>query len=116
MRFLVIVVGHTRCGGAAACLESASSGSVTSPSTPLERWLVPLTRLAKSLNLGGKPSDAALNVLVEENVKAQVHTLAKSEPVLSAWKDPAKRLYIHGWVYDLEKGTLKDLEISQGPA
>lgn len=71
----VAVVGHTFCGGAAACHRAAVSpepSSGTSTSTALGRWLEPMTTLARDLDLGSLDNDKALRLLVEENVKAQV--------------------------------------------
>jgi carbonic anhydrase len=55
-----------------------------------------------------------LTAIVYENVKAQVANLAQCSPVTDAWK-AGKPLHIHGWVYELETGKLKDLGVSQGP-
>jgi len=116
-----VVVGHTNCGGAAACLSASQSGDFETtvpgnpPSVHLNKWLASLTRLAASLDLSGKSPAEALDAVVEENVKVQVQNLAKAEPILAAWKETGRKLHIHGWVYDLEKGQLKDLQVSQGP-
>lgn len=115
----VVVVGHTHCGGAkacysAACAGAAAPGSSSAPATPLERWLAPLTALAASLRLSTAPPEYALPLLVEENVKAQVANVVKAAPLLDAWR-AQKRVWVHGWVYEVEKGTLKDLGVSKGP-
>jgi len=123
----VVVVGHTQCGGAAACFEAtqAASDSITPPlavpsaarDAPINRWLAPLISLASSLS--HNPAAEALPILVEENVKAQVKNLCNSDTVLSAWAVAngrrSKPLWVHGWVYEIENGTLKDLGISKGP-
>ena len=108
----VVVVGHTNCGGVAACL-AASSKPTTAPSSPLERWLEPLTTLAKTMD---HPSSAQL---VEANVRAQVQHVLESDVVAAAWsKDPAVRgeaklVGVHGWVYELESGRVRDLGCSR---
>ncbi|PPQ66448.1 hypothetical protein CVT26_011206 [Gymnopilus dilepis] len=92
----IAIVGHTSCGGANASLAAALSGAVqgdgpvaTIPSeaidSDLNRWLEPLTKLASSLPLSSLPKDDALQLVVEENVKAQVEQLAKSEVIQNAW-------------------------------
>lgn len=53
-------------------------------------------------------------MIVEENVKMGVANVCKSDTVQAAWADPNKKLFVHGWVYEIEKGTIKDLGISQG--
>lgn len=127
--FPVIVVGHTECGGAAACFAAATSPSympgravATDPSlppnAPLNRWLAPLTNLAASLQLSTTPKAEALPLLVEENVKQQVENICQTSIVLNAWanKSPkGKDVWVHGWVYDLAAGRLRDLGITRGP-
>ncbi|KAL1738924.1 carbonic anhydrase, partial [Schizophyllum fasciatum] len=126
----VVVVGHSECGGATACLnasvqllEDADKPAVCDPAqavdAPLNRWLAPLTRLAADLKLSSAPRDEALDALVEENVKAQVENIIQTPTIQKAWqngKSPrGKEVWVHGWVFDLSIGKLKDLEISQGP-
>ncbi|KAL1693341.1 carbonic anhydrase [Schizophyllum commune] len=126
----VVVVGHSECGGATACLnasvqllEDDARTPCCDPSqpaeAPLNRWLAPLTKLAAELKLSSAPRDEALDALVEENVKAQVENIIQSQTIQKAWqngKSPrGKEVWVHGWVFDLSIGKLKDLEISQGP-
>jgi carbonic anhydrase len=125
----VVVVGHTECGGADASLSAAQNpsfapdGSITTiPSLSsdhcLNRWLRPLTAHVNSLKLSGVPRHEALPIVVAENVKLQVENLCITQTIMDAWSnvDPEKRkVWVHGWVYDLASGRLKDLEISRGP-
>ncbi|KAG7092714.1 hypothetical protein E1B28_009044 [Marasmius oreades] len=119
----VVIVGHTQCGGAAACFEASGSFVPGKPVTtvptlpaeaPLNKWLEPLTTLAASLQLSSIPAAEALLKLVEENVKVQVENLARSSVIVNAWKNE-KRVWIHGWVYDLASGKLSDLGLTRGP-
>lgn len=126
--YLVIIVGHSGCGGAIACLDAAQDPNfvpnlpITTipsepPESPLNRWLQPLTLLAHSLKLFGT-DDEALTTLVEENIKAQVENLAKTETINNAWTKGTrhgKKVFIHGWLYELGTGRLRDLGISRGP-
>ncbi|KAI0734196.1 carbonic anhydrase [Fomitopsis betulina] len=101
----VVVTGHTQCGGAAACHAAANSATPAAPpSTPLDRWLAPMIALAKEL--GGTPAD-----LVEANVRAAVANIAATEVMKSAWAS-GKDVQVHGWVYEIEKGSLKDLRVT----
>ncbi|KAI0294725.1 carbonic anhydrase [Multifurca ochricompacta] len=109
----ILVVGHTNCGGALACLEAAS-GKIAPPTTPLARWLAPLTSLARSLDLQGASTPKAMRKLVEENVRVQVANVVNATPVRAAWESGRKNLWVHGLVYDLETGRLNDLGITQG--
>jgi len=49
------------------------------------------------------------NRLVELNVVEQVRNLAKTTIVQKAWKD--RTLQIHGWVYGLDSGRIRDLQV-----
>ncbi|KZT73164.1 carbonic anhydrase [Daedalea quercina L-15889] len=103
----VVVAGHTQCGGAAACYAAANASPPPGPpSTPLERWLAPLIAIAKEK--GCNPVE-----LVEANVRAAVATIAASEIMKSAWAQ-GKDVQVHGWVYEIENGCLKDLRITVG--
>ena len=110
----VVVVGHTQCGGAAACLAAASAPPPPSsaPKSPLQNWLGPLTSLAQSLK------EPTAEELVDENVKEQVRNVLATDVVKAAWsKDPevrgnAKLVGVHGWVYEIERGRVKDLEVT----
>lgn len=123
----VVVVGHTGCGGADACLKAgqsldvstAVSGNITTiashpPDYPLNRWLEPLTRLVSTLPLAGKSHDEALAIVVDANVVMQVENLALAEIIQEAWKK-GHAIRIHGWVYDIKTGLIRDLEVCKGP-
>lgn len=121
-------MGHSHCGGAAASLKAAQSPNFLPESpiitvggepadSPLNRWLEPLTLLAHSLQLPDH-GEESIETVVRENVKAQVENLANTETIRKAWTEgtPKKqKVSIHGWVYDLGSGLLKDLGISRGP-
>jgi hypothetical protein len=114
----VVLAGHTGCGGAAACYQAVSArSSAPSPKqeTPLSRWLAPLTALVASLDLSSATPDAALDVIVQANVKRQVEHICAAEPVRKAWA-AGKPLSVHGWVYDVASGRIKDLGVSRGPS
>ncbi len=117
----VAIVGHTECGGAATCFTAATAGSYNPSavaSDPLGRWLTPLTTLAASLQLAATEKSQALPVIVEENVKMQVANLSKAPTIVNAWANKSAKgndVWIHGLVYELATGRLKDLGITQGP-
>ena len=100
----VILVGHTNCGGAAACAKAAAAPSAAPPSSPLERWLAPLVEIAKN-------TEGDLTALVEANVRAQVANLVKSAVIQGAWAG-GRDVQVHGWIYELETGKLRDLGIT----
>ncbi|EMD31081.1 hypothetical protein CERSUDRAFT_89485 [Gelatoporia subvermispora B] len=103
----VVIVGHTHCGGAAACHAAAQAPADPAASgTPLARWLAPLTALAREGKLG-------VAELVEENVKAQVRNVVRSAVMRGAW-EKGRDVWVHGWVYEIGEGTLRDLGVSVG--
>jgi carbonic anhydrase len=107
----VIVCGHYRCGGVKAALEGHQAGAVA-------LWLQPLRNLADEhrAELDALASDdARWDRLCELNVVAQVRAVAQTDIVEAAWERGAE-LAVHGWIYDLEDGLLRDLEVtSAGP-
>jgi len=107
----IIVCGHYRCGGVRAALEGHQAGAVA-------LWLQPLRLLAQDHRdeLDVLPSDEARwDRLCELNVAAQVGAVARSEVVQTAWERGAE-LAVHGWIYDLADGLLRDLEVTVGSA
>lgn len=108
----VIVCGHYDCGGVRAALGP------TMPQ-PLEGWLSPLRGLAAhhAPELAGLPDERARWArLCELNVAWQVSRVTKLPTVGAAWRR-GQPLAIHGWIYDLRDGLLRDLEVSvDGPA
>jgi len=111
----VIVVGHSSCGGADACVTAARAPPPDAPpSTSLHRWLTPLANLARSLGVDKLEQPEALSLLVKENVNQQVQNLVKTETIKGAWAR-GDDVQIHGWVYNLSDGTLNDLGVTQAP-
>lgn len=100
----VIVCGHYGCGGVKAAMNHHSYGL-------LNKWLRQIKETYQShrdeLALYADPVRRA-DRLVELNVMAQVHNLVKTGIIQEAWRS-RKSPVIHGWVYGLEDGRLKDL-------
>ncbi|MFZ9967405.1 MAG: carbonic anhydrase [Steroidobacteraceae bacterium] len=103
----VIVCGHYGCGG----VQAAMGPDVENP---LEDWLSPLRQLVRaSGSEEGTPppspnSRAHWYGLCERNVTRQVEVL-DSLPVVQAARDRGQPLSLHGWIYDLHDGLLRDL-------
>jgi carbonic anhydrase len=110
----VLVVGHTNCGGAAATLKAVLEGGPPPPQ-PLGRWLEPLIALVGTLDLANVPESERLTKIVEASVRAQVENVVNSQPVQTAWAGGRKNLWVHGLVYELETGVLKDVNVTRGP-
>ncbi|PIT99384.1 MAG: carbonic anhydrase [Bdellovibrionales bacterium CG10_big_fil_rev_8_21_14_0_10_45_34] len=102
----IIVCGHYGCGGVRASLTHNRFGL-------LNKWLRNIKDVHRiyrgELDLITDPIKQA-DRLVELNVVEQVHNLAKTSIVQKAWKFE-QRPTLHGWVYGLNSGELKDLVI-----
>ncbi len=100
----VIVCGHYGCGGVAAAMENAQLGLI-------DNWLRNIrdvcSREKRELD-GIKDQEQKYKRLVELNVLHQAMNVCHTTIVQNAWVEK-KTLSIHGWVYDLSTGLLKDL-------
>ena len=107
----VIVTGHYRCGGVRAALERNATGYT-------KQWLAPLEQLAleQKAVLDALPTfDERWAKLCELNVIRQVVTLRQSAVLKNAWSH-GRSVALHGWIYDLRDGLLKDLNFDvEGP-
>ncbi len=107
----IIVCGHYGCGGVKAALDGAPAGFV-------DRWLEPLRSLCRrnAAQLDAlRDHDARVDRLCELNVAEQVAHVGATETVRNAWAR-VQPLTVHGWIYSLADGLLKDLDVSRsGP-
>jgi carbonic anhydrase len=102
----IVVSGHTKCGGVAASLGNKKLGLI-------DTWLLPLRALRRDNlklleSLG--PDQAALK-LVELNVRAGVKVLEENPTVIDAISE--RGLKIHGVIYDVGSGELKEIDIEE---
>jgi carbonic anhydrase len=103
----VIVVGHYGCGGVAAAVDGKRRGLV-------DHWLHPIREVfhANRDELEGIPDERAwLDRLCELNVVRQVCNVASDVFVQEAWAR-GQPLAVHGWVYSLADGLVKDLDVT----
>ncbi len=103
----IIVCGHYGCGGIAAALKHEKHGFI-------DNWLsnikdVYIRHEEKFESLESEKEKVSL--LCELNVKEQVNNLAHTTIVQDAW-DRGQKLTLHGWVYGIHDGLLKDLDVS----
>ena len=101
----VIVVGHYGCGGIAAAYEDADNGLA-------DNWL----RNIKDVYHRNRAridvlddEEERLNLLCELNVMTQVAHVCHTTIAQNAWAR-GQKLAVHGWVYSLRDGLLKDLD------
>lgn len=103
----IIVVGHYGCGGIQAALHNRRLGLI-------DNWLQHIQDTARKYAdvLADLPSDAERQArLCELNVREQVLNIGQTTIVEDAWAR-GQSLQVHGWVYSLENGLLKDLKLS----
>lgn len=99
----VIVCGHYGCGGVRAAHEQVSLGLA-------DNWLRHVRDVhdAHRQEIDALPLDAGTSRLCELNVVAQVRHVCQTTIVTDAWQRN-QTLSVHGWIYDLRDGLLKDL-------
>ncbi len=103
----VIVCGHYGCGGVKAAMGSETYGLI-------DNWIRHIKDVYRfhhqELNLIMDEKER-FNRFVELNVIEQVHDLAKTSIVQNAWKS-GQPISLHGWVYGVGSGVIKDLEVN----
>ena len=103
----IIVCGHYGCGGVKAALEDQRHGLI-------DNWLRHIQDTAhlhaETLNAIEDPEER-LNKLAELNVAEQVLNVGETTIVQDAW-NRGQQLAIHGWIYGLKDGVIRDLDIS----
>jgi carbonic anhydrase len=102
----VIVCGHYNCGGVKNAMGRRDLGLIN-------KWLRHIKdvyRIHRDHIDSIADPDARWDRLVEMNVTEQVQNLAKTSIVQRAWR-LEQRPTLHGWVYDLRTGYLKELAL-----
>ena len=100
----VIVCGHYGCGGVAAAMGNHHYGIIN-------HWLKEIKDVyhTQRAEVDALPTpQERTDRLVELNVMAQVFNLSKTSIVQQAWKTE-KRPQLHGWVYGLTDGIIKEV-------
>ena len=100
----IIVTGHYGCGGVLAALDGGNHGLI-------DNWLRHIQDVAESHEdelAAFRPGRDRANRMCELNVLAQVHNVARTTVVRDAW-ERGQAVAVHGWIYDLADGHLRDL-------
>lgn len=103
----IIVCGHYGCGGVAAAMETERHGLI-------DNWL---RHIQDTANLHANLLDAIddpkerLDRLCQLNVAEQVLNVGETTIMQDAW-NRGQEISIHGWIYGLKDGLMRDLEIS----
>jgi len=100
----IIVTGHYGCGAVKASLSSDSFGTVDS-------WVHNIRQVIRENDnlLSELSGEEQERKLCELNVRTQVRNLTETTMIQEAWAN-GQELIIHGWIYDIKDGLLKDLD------
>ncbi len=103
----IIVCGHYGCGGVEAALKSKRLGLI-------DNWLrhIQDVHTKHRAEIDALSGGAQLGRLCELNVGEQVVNLSRTTVVQDAWAR-GQKLSVHGWVYSLEDGLIRDLDVEQ---
>lgn len=102
----VIVCGHYGCGGVQAALEEERHGLV-------DNWLrhIQDVRDQHRDELNTSSHERRAGRLCELNVIEQVNNVARTQVVVDAWRR-GQLVSVHGWIYDIADGLLRDLAVT----
>jgi carbonic anhydrase len=102
----IIVCGHEQCGGVNAAIANKAPSHVAG-------WLAHVRTVARlhEDELSSITDLSALCMrLVELNVHEQINNLSRFAVIQSAWA-AGREVNLHGWVYGMTDGLLRDLRI-----
>ncbi len=100
----IMVTGHYNCGGVRAAMGEVVNGLA-------QHWIAPIRRLAKERKAeldALADEDARIDRLCEINVLESVRRVAETPVMQEAWRR-GERINVHGLVYGLKDGRLRDL-------
>ena len=106
----ILVVGHLGCGGVKAALLNRRLGLI-------DNWLrhIQDVRLKHAAQIEAQPEDARADRLCVLNVIEQVVNVCQTTVVQEAW-ERGQDLTVHGWVYSLQDGLVRDLKVNVAAA
>ena len=102
----IIVCGNYGCGGVKAALEKKEHGLI-------DNWLrnvKDVYRYHEEKINNTTDEKSRLDLLCELNIIEKVANVCHTTIVQNAWKT-GQELSVHGWIYSLNNGLLKDLEV-----
>jgi carbonic anhydrase len=103
----VIVCGHYGCGGVKAAMMNKQVGLI-------DNWI---RHIKDVYRMHQQELEAITDMkqredrFIELNVIEQVYDLGKTSIVQNSWQKRGGP-YVHGWVYDIRNGLIKDLKVS----
>ena len=102
----IIVCGHYGCGGVKSALENIEHGLI-------DNWL---RHIKDIYRFHQQTLDTVVDekekfeLMCELNVIEQVLNVCHTSIVQNAWKS-GKKVSVHGWIYRIDDGILKDLDV-----
>lgn len=103
----IIVCGHYGCGGVAAALRNQPLGLI-------DNWLRHIRDVYRNNEAqfdNCLDDEERVDTLCEFNVIEQVSNVCNTTIVQDAWAS-GQSLTVHGWIYSIRDGVLRDLEVS----
>ncbi|EAQ64717.1 carbonic anhydrase family protein [Marinomonas sp. MED121] len=103
----IMVVGHYGCGGIKAAMDGQEHGLI-------DNWLGHIKdvyRFHQQAIDAETDEKRKFDLLCELNVVEQVANVCQTSIVQNAWK-AGQELQVHGWVYGINNGLIKDLDVS----
>jgi carbonic anhydrase len=106
----IILCGHYGCSGVHAAMTKHRIGLS-------DNWLRHVQDVAErhASELHGLNEEARHRRLCELNARDQVQNIVQCTAVQEAW-ERGQPLEVHGWIYDLKDGLLRDLQVSHDRA
>jgi carbonic anhydrase len=104
----IIVCGHYGCGGVKAAMGEEFGGLAAN----WVRHIRDVARLHHEELDGIADTDTRFDRLVELNVAEQVYDLSRTVILRDAWR-AGRPIQVHGWVYSLNDGVIKDLNVTR---
>jgi carbonic anhydrase len=104
----VIVCGHYNCGGVKASMGPEFGG----PASSWVRHIRDVGRWHHEELAAIKDEQVRFDRLVEINVAEQVYSLSQTAVLREAWAK-GRKIQVHGWVYSLTDGLIKDLNVTR---
>ncbi len=103
----IIVCGHYGCGGVKSAMENKEHGLI-------DNWLQNIKdvyRYHQEKIDALSDENEKIDLLCELNVIEQVANVCHTTIVQNAWNS-GQELTVHGWIYSIEDGILKDLNVN----
>lgn len=101
----IIVCGHYGCGGVKSAIENRNNGLI-------DNWLRHIKDVYRfhQKELDSLDGEERVNRMCELNVQEQVYNVCHTTIVQNAWSC-GQELAVHGWIYSIEDGILRDMDV-----